>query len=415
MIGHAAGCATEYSSHNTFVGNYAGYDNNRTNGPSGEAMHNTYMGSYTGYTNREGNYNVGIGAFADFRSVGYIGDNDNKGNVFIGYESMIDEMESVAIGYYARVYGRGTVGIGAFTDYDVNTVDYGVGLGYGGFANNANNSIGIGRQHYLNTADQSVGIGAYDSITADYGIAIGYGATSSGVYSSTLGHTSNVSGDSAIAIGAYASAEGYNSIAIGFGTTVTASNEVFIGNASTTSIGGTVNWTATSDGRFKTNVESNVPGLDFINRLTPVTYNFDTQKLNSFNHSGGLSKEKAGVRYSGFIAQDVHQAAQELGYDFSGVKVPENEDEEMYGLRYAEFVVPLVKATQELSQKLDEQQKQIDAQNNILSAQQELIDKYNQTLSSYEEAVNSLKAELEKLEVEVHNKAELEASAEEDK
>jgi len=35
-------------------------------------------------------------------------------------------------------------------------------------------------------------------------------------------------------------------------------------------------------------------------------------------------------------------------YDFSGVDVPKN-DKDLYGLRYADFVVPLVKAVQELS------------------------------------------------------------------
>ena len=48
------------------------------------------------------------------------------------------------------------------------------------------------------------------------------------------------------------------------------------------------------------------------------------------------------------IAQEVEQAASEIGYIFSGVDKPENENS-LYGLRYAEFVVPLVKAVQELS------------------------------------------------------------------
>lgn len=38
----------------------------------------------------------------------------------------------------------------------------------------------------------------------------------------------------------------------------------------------------------------------------------------------------------------------ETGYDFSGVDKPKN-SESLYGLLYAEFTVPLVKAVQELS------------------------------------------------------------------
>jgi len=61
----------------------------------------------------------------------------------------------------------------------------------------------------------------------------------------------------------------------------------------------------------------------------------------------GVSKKEAEVQ-TGFIAQDVEAAALSIGYDFSGVDAPKNENDH-YGLRYAEFVVPLVKAVQELA------------------------------------------------------------------
>jgi hypothetical protein len=221
-----------------------------------------------------------------------------------------------------------------------------------------------------------------------------------------------MSGAHSIGLGYGTNVTGRNSIAIGHGTTVTAANEVFIGNSLTTSIGGTVNWTATSDGRFKTNVEGNVPGLDFILALKPVTYNFDLEKLNAFNNSNGLeTSHKADVRYSGFIAQDVHAAAQKLNYDFSGVKVPENDETNMYGLRYAEFVVPLVQATQELDSKVSELQRQIDEQQELIVAQQQLIEKYNVSLSQYEESMAKLKSEVDMLEVKVETESNLEASS----
>ena len=61
------------------------------------------------------------------------------------------------------------------------------------------------------------------------------------------------------------------------------------------------------------------------------------------------------MKRTGFIAQEVAEAAKASGFDFSGVDQPKNADD-YYGLRYAEFVVPLVKAVQE-------QQKMIEAQN----------------------------------------------------
>ena len=69
--------------------------------------------------------------------------------------------------------------------------------------------------------------------------------------------------------------------------------------------------------------------------------------------------------YSGFIAQDVEKAAQSVGYDFSGVDAPEN-DKSVYGLRYAEFVVPLVKAVQELSEQNNKLQERINELNGKL-------------------------------------------------
>ena len=69
---------------------------------------------------------------------------------------------------------------------------------------------------------------------------------------------------------------------------------------------------------------------------------------------------------TGFIAQEVEKAALGLGFDFSGVEAPKNE-KSFYGLRYAEFVVPLVKAVQELKAENDALKARLDALEAILS------------------------------------------------
>ena len=51
-------------------------------------------------------------------------------------------------------------------------------------------------------------------------------------------------------------------------------------------------------------------------------------------------------------------AAHETGFTFSGVDSPDNEGD-LYGLRYAEFVVPLVKAVQEQQALIEELQHEI--------------------------------------------------------
>ncbi len=97
-----------------------------------------------------------------------------------------------------------------------------------------------------------------------------------------------------------------------------------------------------------------MPGLDFIRRLRPVAYNLDATKAQTFGgrempfYLAKACAERSKLRYTGFIAQEVEQAAKAAEYDFSGVKVPADSRTQTYGLRYAEFVVPLTKAIQEL-------------------------------------------------------------------
>jgi len=66
----------------------------------------------------------------------------------------------------------------------------------------------------------------------------------------------------------------------------------------------------------------------------------------------------------------VEEAAKELGYDFSGVDAPKN-DKDFYGLRYAEFVVPLVKAVQELNAENELQEQLIEEKDEVIEAIQD--------------------------------------------
>ena len=132
-----------------------------------------------------------------------------------------------------------------------------------------------------------------------------------------------------------------------------------------------------------------MPGLEFIKLLRPVTYHYDihglnnkigVQQLRSQARSGSGNNKAAGaddaeaakaaqqediaikakesILYTGFVAQEVETAAKKLNYDFSGVYKPKG-DKDVYGLSYSEFVVPLVKAVQELSTKNDEKDEKI--------------------------------------------------------
>jgi len=80
------------------------------------------------------------------------------------------------------------------------------------------------------------------------------------------------------------------------------------------------------------------------------------------------------IIHSGFIAQEVDSVADLCGFVSSIVKTPAN-NTAPYALSYAEFVVPLVKAVQELSQAVDslkflskEQQNKLNQLQNDLTA-----------------------------------------------
>lgn len=88
----------------------------------------------------------------------------------------------------------------------------------------------------------------------------------------------------------------------------------------------------------------------------------------SMNTSGGAAKSSDGlISYSvGQLTnakldksnEGVQRAAEESGYNFSGIDKPKN-DKDTYDLRYAEFVVPIIKAIQEQQAMIKAQQKLI--------------------------------------------------------
>ena len=347
FIGKDAGAYTEYVGYNTFVGASAGWENNRTNSTT-NARYNTYVGDNCGYTNREGEYNVGFGANADFESTNL------SYCTFLGYNARFNQKNLTLIGTNAYSNGQ-----------------YSVGIGYETYINKEG-AIGIGYQSYLN-GQYGISIGYQDTILANYGIAIGYQANVENQYGMAIGNGAISSNEYSIALGSNASATGYNSTAIGYGASVSGHHEIVLGNASTTTIGGSVDYTALSDGRYKRNIQEDVIGLDFIRQLRPVTYRLavDGQRWMDARSSldGNDALGQSSNRYSGFIAQEVEQAAQNTNFNFSGIDYRENIDK--YGLRYAEFVVPLVKAIQELHPKIENQEQTIQQQQNDLKAYHE--------------------------------------------
>jgi trimeric autotransporter adhesin len=363
----------QWSAYNVAIGNKALYSNQPTSYANG--ISNTGVGSWALYSNTTGSYNTAMG----FEPMLYF--SEGEYNTAIGYKSMIGGIFNCT-GYQNTSCGANALST-LTTGYNNCAIGYVAALYTGsGYDNTA---TGVASLYYNqignnNTAD---GREALRDNTTSNNTAVGYHAsqtTSSGFQNTSIGANSLVNNTT----GSYNTAVGYNTgpnavnlantTCIGIDATATATDMVRIGNVFVNSIGGQVGWTTLSDGRFKENVTENVPGLAFITQLRPVTYQINREAVNEFTGVNDRKLKQAGentgtapeykteplsATTTGFIAQEVEQAAKNTGFDFSGVDAPKNE-KDMYGLRYDEFVVPLVKAVQELAKQNAELLKRIE-------------------------------------------------------
>jgi len=175
----------------------------------------------------------------------------------------------------------------------------------------------------------------------------------------------------------------------------TSNNQVLLGNTAITQIRAQVSSITTySDARFKVNVKENVKGLDFIMRLTPVSYQQDPARLQQIWQPAAYLQTSnpdytdiRKKRFIGFLAQDVEKAAHAAGFDFPGIDVPQT-NTDVYTLRYVDFIMPMVKAMQEQQGIIQTQQYQMKEQQEQIAELQRL----NKQLFS---ELNNIKALLE--------------------
>ncbi len=337
-IGHVASMFNTTGGQNTAVGSSALYFNYT-------GSDNTALGMKSLASNNSGSGNTACGK--DAMHYNTTGGNNTVAGKNALYSNVAGNY-NVAVGYNALYANNGTtstnVAVGSFALEGNTTGEFNTAVGH----------VAL-NQNLIGDNNTGVGHSALEFTTSGGNTAVGRDA----------GNFYNMSNSTYLGWQAFPTASGFtNSMGLGYNARPDGNNRVHIGNTSIIGIRGQVGFTTYSDGRFKTALREDVRGLDLIMKLRPVTYNVDAHALAAhmkedvrYDSTGAeihrtdpldvqARDEQARIRYTGFIAQEVEAASRSLGYDFSGVDRPATA-EGLYGLRYAEFVVPLVKAVQE--------------------------------------------------------------------
>jgi len=184
----------------------------------------------------------------------------------------------------------------------------------------------------------------------------------SGTLNTGLGYGCNLNGRSNTTIGYGTGSNitiGTNNLLLGYNAQPTMgsiNNEITLGNSSIQKLRCRVNAiTSLSDARDKTNIETIPLGLDFINLLKPVKFDWNMR-------DGGL----VDVEEFGFIAQELQDAENTLGTKVPNLVSDTNPDK--LEASYGTLLPIMVKAIQDLNAIILKQQKEIDLLKAKLSA-----------------------------------------------
>lgn len=285
-----------------------------TDRPNANFIGNTTIGGNTGMSVTTGHQNVMVGGEAGL-------------NVTTGIRNVI----------------MGTSAAQQLTSGGINTI---IGASAGFALTVGNGNVAIGGRALESCTDQqsnvAIGFLALGGTNGIGNVGVGAGAGASittGTINTCLGPDAG-SDFSGVAIGT-----GTNNILLGFNaapSTANVSNQITLGNASISSLRCQVTTiSALSDIRDKTNVQDSTYGLELINQLRPVTFDWNMR-----------DGAKVGVPDLGFIAQDL--AAVEDNYDAERLALTLRDNPERLEATPGRLIPILVKAIQELSAEIQE-------------------------------------------------------------
>ena len=341
-VGHYALGATTTGSGNTAVGAQALDANTGAGG-------NTAVGylAASGLSNAAAHNNVAIGRDA-LKTQTVATDNIAIGAYAMDACDSASTSQTVAIGSYA--------GSGALAGYGNVFIGYQTGL----VATSALHNVAIGRDALagLTTGDDNVCIGAYAGKDTN--------AVEGGVYNVFIGSKTrgtHPSHSSAIAIG-YNIDAAPGQVAIGTSGMGKVYNEFNTDN----------DWSQGSDSRLKQHINDSTLGLEFINNLRPVTYNWkpSNELPEDFPLYHEENQRDVETIMTGLIAQEVKEAIDKSGVSrFGGWGV---DNDGIQQIKKGLFIFPLINAVKELSQKVaDKDQRITDLEKRMETIEQRLI------------------------------------------
>jgi len=225
-------------------------------------------------------------------------------------------------------------------------------------------------------AEKNVAVGnvTLDALTSgDNNVVMGYqagGRTTTGYANSFFGHSAGLvatTGNQNVCIGNesdVSAAGNTNAIAIGIQVTA-ASNDFSFGKANnivTNDFDADADWSRSSDIRLKRNIEDTTLGLQFINDLRPVKFQWKpSNEVPEIMTAEYNEKNQKNLDYisHGFIAQEVKDVIDKHGDQTFGGWHLDKTDNETQRVKKNMFIMPLIKAVQELSAKVTTLQQEI--------------------------------------------------------
>jgi hypothetical protein len=341
--GHSAGRAVTTGTQNTLLGANAAYSgtNNLTTGSNNILIGYNAAATSATVSNEA---TIGNSSISRLRVPG-VGVNITGTKIVIGGNAGISG-SGISMGFLAGQASTGSdnifIGDRAGRQEGVNTgssnVFVGVDAGYGTGSSNVstgNTGLGAGALYGISSGDYNVAVGAASGAAVTTGgnnTVIGYNAAYSGTNNLTTGSNNTLIG--------------YNAAA----SSATVSNEITLGNSSIATLRCQVTTiTSLSDARDKANVVELPAGLDFVNALRPVSFNWNMR-------DGG----KVGEPDTGFIAQELKTAQKSTGVSIPGLVYDKNPEHLEAG--YGKLIPVLVKAIQELNAKVTSLEAQLKGQ-----------------------------------------------------